>query len=73
MSEKMYNSKDMRVVNRMTIDIDSPQQLRELANRLENAEKERFLPGEITIEVTPSIEFRYNPNKLGVKQNPPPH
>lgn len=63
MSEKIHSSRDMRVINRMTIEIDSPQQLRELANRLEIAERDRFLPGEITIEVTPSIDIRYNPTK----------
>jgi tRNA A37 threonylcarbamoyladenosine synthetase subunit TsaC/SUA5/YrdC len=63
MSEKLYNSKDMQATTRMTIVIDSPQQLRELADRFEAAERARFLPGEITIDVTPSIEVRYNPNK----------
>lgn len=63
MSEKLYNSKDMHAKTRMTIILDSPQQLRELADRFEAAERARFLPGEITIDITPSIEVRYNPNR----------
>ena len=63
MSERLFNSKDMQAKTRMTIVIDSPQELRELADRFEAAERARFLPGEITIDITPSIEVRYNPNK----------
>ena len=63
MGEKFYDAKDLRVVTRMTIELDDPQQLRDLANRIEYAVKERILPGEISIEITPSIEIRYNPNK----------
>lgn len=63
MSERIYDIKDLRVVNRMTIELDDPQQLRDLANRLEAATKDRTLPGEVSIEITPSIEIRYNPNK----------
>lgn len=63
MSEKVYDVKDLKVVNRMTLEIDDPQQLRDLANRLEAAVKNRTLPGEVSVEITPSIEIRYNPNK----------
>ena len=63
MGEKFYDAKDLKVVTRMTIELDDPQQLRDLANRIEYAVKERILPGEISIEITPSIEIRYNPNK----------
>jgi hypothetical protein len=70
MSEKLYNSKDMQAKTRMTIEIDSPQQLRELADRFEAAERARFLPGEITIDITPSIEVRYNPSRPLISSMP---
>lgn len=63
MSEKFNDIQKLNPINRLTIELDDPQQLRDLANRIEAAVKNRILPGEITVEITPSIEIRYNPNR----------
>ena len=63
MSERMFLAKDLHVKTNMIIEIDDPQQLIDLAYRLDLAAKERIFPCEVTIAITPLIGIRYLPTR----------
>jgi hypothetical protein len=66
MSEQLYKPKDMTPISKITIEIDDPNDLIRLAEKLTYAADNSHLPGDITIRISENVEIRYKPFKSSI-------